>query len=118
MIPWACWSVSPRATRVISTARVRTRLVSGSKSSRCRRREGDISPNAASVAHQSAGLDESTKLIDGGHAVAQRRCAELFAPAIEEGIVTDHESAGLQAAQVRENSIDVAFGGRLQDVEL
>src|SRR5262249_56309443 len=40
--------------------------------------------NAASVADQSAGLDERAKLVDRGHRVAEREHRELFAPAVEE----------------------------------
>ena len=67
---------------------------------------------------QSAGLDERAKLIDSGYAVAQRQRAELFAPAIEEWIIADHEPAGLQSDQVFEDCIEVAFGACVQDTEL
>src|SRR5262249_47029333 len=74
--------------------------------------------NAASVADQSAGLDERAKLVDRGHRVAEREHRELFAPAVEEWIARDHEPAGLQSDQICEGRINVASATRVQDMEL
>ena len=71
-----------------------------------------------SVAHQAAGRGELAILIDRGHRVAQRQCGELFALAIEEWIGADHERRLPQLGQSCEDRIDVAFGARMQDMEL
>ena len=52
---------------------------------------------------------------DRGHRVAERQCGELFAPAIEECIGSDHERAGSQLDQGREDRIEVAFGAGMQE---
>src|SRR5262249_38161058 len=47
-----------------------------------------------SVAHQAPGSGEPAKLGDRGHCVACRQGGALSAPASEEGIGADHETAG------------------------
>src|SRR5262249_24661644 len=70
--------------------------------------------NSASVAHQSACRGKRAKLIDGGHRVAEREHRQLFHPAVEEWIASDHEPAGLQWDQVCEGRINVASATRVQ----
>ena len=50
--------------------------------------------------------------------MADRQCGELFAPAIEECIGADHERACPQLDQGCEGRVEVAFGARMQDMEL
>ena len=50
--------------------------------------------------------------------MAGRQCDELFAPASEECIGADHERAGSQLDQGCEDRVEVAFGARMQDMEL
>ena len=50
--------------------------------------------------------------------MAERQCGELFAPASEECIGADHERACSQLDQGCEDRIEVAFGARMQDMEL
>ena len=71
-----------------------------------------------SIAHQAAGRGELAKLEDRGYRVADRQCGELFDPGTEECIVADHERACSQLDQGCESRIEVAFGARMQDMEL
>ena len=50
--------------------------------------------------------------------MAERQCGELFAPAGEECIGADHERACSQLDQGCKDRIEVAFGARMQDMEL
>src|SRR5262249_42717090 len=50
--------------------------------------------NSAPVAHQSAGRDKGAILIDRRQCIAKRQSRKPLAPAIEEWIVADHQSAG------------------------
>src|SRR5262249_7832121 len=57
------------------------------------------------------------KLIDRGHAVTERQHAKPLAPATEEWIVGDHETAGLQSDNVFNDYIDVGCGARVQNMQ-
>src|SRR5262245_4537560 len=57
------------------------------------------------------------KLIDGRDAVVERQLAKFLAPAVEERIICDHESVGLQADNVCHDRIDIGCGARLQDMQ-
>ena len=50
--------------------------------------------------------------------MADRQRGELFAPANKQCIGADHERAGSQLDQGREDRIEVAFGAGMQDMEL
>ena len=50
--------------------------------------------------------------------MAERQCAELFAPADEQCIGSDHEPVGPQLGQGCEYRIEVALGAGVQDMEL
>ena len=52
--------------------------------------------NITLVAHETAGQGKRTVLVNGGHPVATRQCAELFAPRVEKYIRANHDSAGFQ----------------------
>src|SRR5262249_4294132 len=74
--------------------------------------------NAVSVADQAAGNGVLAKWVHRGHRVAQCQCGELLAMTVEKWIAADHERAGLQSGQGREDHIEVAVGARMQDMEL
>src|SRR6516162_4073287 len=57
------------------------------------------------------------KLIDRWHAVAERQRAQPLAPATEEWIVSDHETAGLQSDNVFNDYIDIGCGARVQNMQ-
>ena len=47
-----------------------------------------------------------------------RQCGELLAPADKEGVgAADHEHAGSQLVQSREDPIEIAVSARMQDME-
>ena len=64
------------------------------------------------LAHETAGQGKRTVLVNGGHPVATRQCAELFAPRVEKYIRANYESAGFQSGQDCEGIIDLWFGAR------
>ena len=80
-----------------------------------------VTPNAGetrSIAHQATGHGEFTPLIDGRDGIARRKRYKLLAPAVEERIGIDDERAHSQLYKRSENSIDLAFGAGLQNVQL
>lgn len=74
--------------------------------------------NAAGIPHQAAGRDELAVFEDRRHRVSERQFGELFASAIEEGIVADHERAGPELGQVRKDRIEIALSAGMYDVKL
>jgi hypothetical protein len=50
--------------------------------------------------------------------MAQCQCRKQLGPTIEKGITADHECAGSQLGQGREDCIEIAFSARMQDMEL
>src|SRR5262249_12662710 len=72
----------------------------------------------AAVAHQTSGRGERSPLEDRGHSVVDRQGGELLGPAIEDCIGADHERAGSQLGQGREDRIEIAFGAGMQDMQL
>jgi hypothetical protein len=50
--------------------------------------------------------------------MADRQCSELFAPAHKEPVGADYQPACSQLTQGGEDRFEIAFGARVQDVEL
>ena len=71
-----------------------------------------------SIAHQAAGHREAAKLGDRGHCVACREGGEVSAPAIEECIGADHESASSLLDQGCEWRFELALAARPQHMDL
>src|SRR5262249_5473562 len=70
----------------------------------------------ASVAHQTTGRCEFSKLEDRRYRVAERQRGELFGAAGEKGIRADRERAYAQSNQGSEDHLEVAFGAGMQDM--
>src|SRR5215831_15547686 len=73
-------------------------------------------PDTASVAHQTTGRCEFSKLEDRRYRVAERQRGELFGAAGEKGIRADRERAYAQLNQGSEDHVEVAFGAGMQDM--
>src|SRR5215510_9961645 len=73
---------------------------------------------AAAIAHEAAGDGKLTKLGDRRHGVTGCQRPELFVPADEECVGSDHERAGSQLLQRCENRIEVTVSAGLQNTEL
>ena len=73
---------------------------------------------AAAVAHKAASGGELTKLGDRRHRVTSRQCTELFVPADEECIWSDHERTNSQLRQRSENRIEVTLSAGMKNMEL
>jgi len=74
--------------------------------------------NTGAVANQAARHGELTGWVDRGHSVAKRQCGELFAVVGEECVSADHKCAYPQLHQGCKDRIEVAFGLRMQDMDL
>ena len=72
----------------------------------------------APVAHQPAGHDKLSKGKTSGNRMADRECGKLLAPINEEYIGANHERTCPQLGQACEGGVEVAFGARMQNMEL
>ena len=73
---------------------------------------------AAPVTHQAACRGKVAILENCRHRMAKRQCGELFAPTDKESVGDDQQRAGLKSRQFGKDRFDVAYGTRMQDMEL
>jgi Phage integrase family len=75
-------------------------------------------PREVAVAHEPASDDKFAKMKTGGNPMTESERGELFAPTDEEYIGADHERTGLYLGQGGEGGVEVAFGARVQHMDL
>src|SRR5262249_55139867 len=73
--------------------------------------------DTTSIAHQTTGGHELSKLEDRRHCVANRECGELLASADQERIGPNNKPAGSQFMQGRKGRVDFAFSAGMDNME-